>query len=53
MKVVGLHFGGWPMQEQFLQTDNGDMLAQLFYENGAVPLWILGDDSLLRDVTFT
>jgi hypothetical protein len=52
MKVVGLHFGGWPMQKQILEVGGKDMLAQLFHANGAVPLWTLRNDPLLREIYF-
>ena len=47
-KVVGLHFGGWPLAARSVRVDNTDVLAQLFHANGAVPLWKLRQDSLLQ-----
>jgi hypothetical protein len=52
MKVVGLHFGGWPMQKQRIEIGDRDVLAQLFSANGAVPLWMLRNDPLLGEVCF-
>jgi len=46
-RVIGLHFGGWALSEQIVETKDGDILAQLFEANGAVPLWQLVNDSLL------
>ncbi len=51
MNVVGLHFGGWPMQRQKMEIADKDVMAQLFHTNGAVPLWLLGKDPLLQQVT--
>jgi hypothetical protein len=51
MNVVGLHFGGWPMQRQKMEIADKDVMAQLFHANGAVPLWLLGKDPLLQQVT--
>jgi Trypsin-like peptidase domain len=53
MNVVGLHFGGWPMQRQKMEIADKDVMAQLFHANGAVPLWLLGKDPLLQQVTLT
>jgi hypothetical protein len=47
MRVIGLHFGGWPKDEQLVRTGGQDFLAHLFEANGAVPLWTLTDDPLL------
>jgi len=47
-KVVGLHFGGWPISARSMMVDGTDVLAQLFQANGAVPLWKLRRDSLLQ-----
>ena len=52
MKIVGLHFGGWPMLKKVVQTGGKDLLAKLFHANGAVPLWLLRDDPFLDDVLF-
>jgi hypothetical protein len=51
MNVVGLHFGGWPMQRQRMEIGNKDVIAQLFHANGAIPLWTLRSDPLLQQVT--
>jgi len=51
MNVVGLHFGGWPMQRQRMEIGDKDVVAQLFLANGAVPLWTLRNDPLLQQVT--
>ena len=51
--VVGLHFGGWPLPvQQSVQVGDQAYLANLFYENGAVPLWTLAHDTLLNNVNF-
>lgn len=52
LHVVALHFGGWPMPERLIKIHDTDLLAQLFYHNGAVPLWKLLDDPLLKEVDF-
>lgn len=52
-KVVGLHFGGWPMRQTPVTVQGGATIqAQLFYDNGAIPLWTLADDPLLGDILF-
>jgi Trypsin-like peptidase domain len=51
MNVVGLHFGGWPMQRQRIEIGDKDLVAQLFLANGAAPLWRLRNDPLLQQVT--
>ncbi len=51
MNVVGLHFGGWPMQRQKIEIGDKGVVAQLFLANGAVPLWTLRNDPLLQEVT--
>jgi hypothetical protein len=52
--VIGLHLGGWPMPRRGIKTSNGaDVVAQLFEDNGAVPLWRLFDDPFCRDVRFS
>jgi len=52
--VVGLHFGGWPMPKRSVKMSSGDdVVAELFEANGAVPLWRLVDDPLLREVRFS
>ena len=51
--VVGLHFGGWPMPVQpTVQIRDQTYLANLFHENGAVPLWTLAEDTLPDNVNF-
>ena len=51
--IIGLHFGGWPMpNQQVVRIDQQDYLANLFYENGAVPLWTLAQDTMLNKVNF-
>jgi trypsin-like peptidase len=52
LKVVGLHFGGWPRPPRTLSTTSGDFFVQFFESNGAVPLWTLRTDVLLNNVTF-
>lgn len=52
MKIIGLHFGGWPMPKKEVSVHGASTLAELFYENGAVPLWLLHDDPLLSHVEF-
>lgn len=53
MKVVGLHFGGWPKHNtQLVSMNEENTLARLFYANGAVPLWMLVDDPFLKEVSF-
>ena len=52
MNVVGLHFGGWPLHERTVTTTTGDVLAQLFESNGAVPLWTLRDDPICAALAF-
>jgi hypothetical protein len=49
MNVVGLHFGGWPLPTSKVTTPSGDVVAQLFEANGAVPLWLLANDPMLRN----
>lgn len=52
-QVIGLHFGGWPQgAKQMITIDNRDYLANLFYDNGAVPLWTLVQDPFLKEVKF-
>src|ERR1051326_382212 len=42
MKVVGLHFGGWPMPKRLIAREGStEITAELFLANGAVPLWTL------------
>jgi hypothetical protein len=53
MHVMGLHFGGWPLQERKVATHAGDLVAQLFESNGAVPLWTLHEDPLCSALSFT
>jgi len=48
MKVVGLHFGGWPRTARLTNVGDRGVLAQLFEANGAVPLWTLRDDPLVQ-----
>lgn len=50
--VVGVHFGGWPLHKRILGTPNGDVLAQLFETNGAVPMWRLRNDPLCSNLSF-
>jgi hypothetical protein len=52
MKVVGLHFGGWPLPKRKVTIAGRDTLAELFEANGAVPLWLLRDDPLLQDCVY-
>jgi hypothetical protein len=52
MRVVGLHFGGWPIVGRRISTSRGDVVAELFESNGAVPLWLLSDDPALKSVRF-
>lgn len=52
MTVVGLHFGGWPLHERTVTTNVGDVMAQLFESNGAVPLWILCEDPCCSTLRF-
>ncbi len=53
MKVVGLHFGGWPIRRQrIVKRNKEEVIAQLFESNGAVPLWTLKDDPILRSLAF-
>lgn len=52
MKVVGLHFGGWPTPGRSVQVTGEDVWATLFSANGAVPLWTLSNDPQLKDVAF-
>jgi hypothetical protein len=52
LQVVGLHFGGWPLAPQSVTLGEEVVLAELFSENGAVPLWTLHDDPLLSNVNF-
>jgi hypothetical protein len=52
MTVVGLHFGGWPLRPRKIKTFEGDVIAQLFEANGAVPLWTLRDDKTCATLTF-
>jgi ribosomal protein L39E len=51
MNVVGLHFGGWPMQKQKMEIGDRDVIAQLFHANGAVPLWTVINDPILQQVS--
>ena len=51
--IIGLHFGGWPLAtKQTVTVDQHDYLANLFYDNGAVPLWTLVQDALLQAAKF-
>lgn len=52
MKVIGLHFGGWPMRRKAVKAGGKELLAKLFHANGAVPLWLLRDDPFLDGVQF-
>jgi hypothetical protein len=52
MQVVGLHFGGWPLQSRTVVIEDHQLAAQLFSANGAVPLWTLVDDPFLGSVSF-
>lgn len=53
MKVLGLHFGGWPMPKRLVARENGtEIIAELFLANGAVPLWTLHNDPLLEEISF-
>lgn len=53
MKVLGLHFGGWGWDTQTTVELGGEAhLADLYSANGAVPLWTLREDPLLRSVAF-
>lgn len=52
LKVLGLHFGGWPITKRTIRTPTGDMTAELFESNGAVPLWLLSDDPMLDSLQF-
>lgn len=45
-EVIGLHFGGWPLASTAAKSFGNDLTAQLFSENGAVPLWHLSADFL-------
>ena len=47
-EVLGLHFGGWPAMRRTVPTPTGDLVAQLFEANGAVPLWNLAGDPILE-----
>jgi len=49
-RVFGLHFGGWPQAPRQVRTGGQEMLAQLFFDNGAVPLWLLAGDPILAGV---
>lgn len=49
-EVLGLHFGGWPVSRCSVPTPAGDLLAQLFEANGAVPLWQLVDDPIFDHI---
>jgi hypothetical protein len=52
-RVVGLHFGGWPLSHKKpARTSQGDVLASLFESNGAVPLWTLKDDPFLDEISW-
>ena len=50
-RVVGIHFGGWPAVRQGVGLA-GDVAAQLFHANGAVPLWRLAPDPFCAGVAF-
>jgi V8-like Glu-specific endopeptidase len=51
--VLGLHFGGWQMPNKTLvSTLSGDIYAQLFYDNGAVPLWKLVNEPILKEANY-
>lgn len=52
MKVIGLHFGGWPMRRRAIKRASTEFLAELFESNGAVPLWTLKDDPFTRSLSF-
>jgi endonuclease G len=52
MRVLGLHFGGWPIEKRQIRTIAGSFAAQLFEANGAVPLWNLSRDRFCADVSF-
>lgn len=52
MDIVGLHFGGWPLHKQKATTHVGDVIAQLFESNGAVPMWKLVEDPFCSDLMF-
>ncbi len=52
-QVVGLHFGGWPMPgKQSVNLGDQDELARLFFDNGAVPLWLLANDQIAAAMNF-
>ncbi|MDB5144522.1 MAG: Glutamate synthase large chain [Mucilaginibacter sp.] len=52
-KVVGLHFGGWPNQPKSMRVHDRDILATTFEANGAVPLWVLAEDDMLKKLNFS
>lgn len=52
LKVLGLHFGGWPITKRTISTSAGDVTADLFESNGAVPLWLLSEDPMLESLHF-
>jgi V8-like Glu-specific endopeptidase len=52
LKVLGLHFGGWPITKRTISTSAGDVTAELFESNGAVPLWLLSEDPMLESLHF-
>jgi hypothetical protein len=51
-RVIGLHFGGWPLPPIQISASSGNVIAQLFEANGAVPLWMLRDDQFMRNISF-
>jgi hypothetical protein len=53
MRVIGLHFGGWPARKQSFKIGETLSIAELFHANGAVPLWTLKDDPLLANLSFS
>ena len=52
MQVLGLHFGGWPLEEQNINVAGQQVVGTLFSSNGGVPLWTLANDPLLQSVDF-
>lgn len=52
LKIVGLHFGGWPLRQRTFSTTSRNLIAQLFESNGAVPLWELRDAKFLSRCSF-
>ena len=52
LKVVGLHFGGWPLTRRRVRMHTGDVVAELFESNGAVPMWKLVQDPFCSNLAF-